>query len=140
MNSALEIEYENPLKNAVSSSVLGRKEFVDTIRAKYLGNQTVDKEIPALKKLRLRPSADEIETAVDEECSKDLKLTRNIKIYLNQRLTGARIKKIGEEFGLGESGVSQVCCRLEKRIVSDDGLRRMINRIEMAVNLSKVKT
>jgi REP element-mobilizing transposase RayT len=140
VESVLKIECENPLKNAVSSTVLGSKEFVDTIRAEHLGNQTVDREIPALKELRLRPSADAIETAVDRVCIGDPKLARNIKVYLNQRHTRVRLKKIGEEFGLGESGVSQVCRRLEKRLINDDGLRRMVSRIETAITLSRVKT
>jgi len=43
----------------------------------------------------------------------------NVKVYLCQRYTCKKFKKIGLHFGTGESGVSQACMRVAQKIEKD---------------------
>ena len=42
-------QYESPLKDVVSSTLLGTQEFINFIKDKYLSGQKEDKDLPALK-------------------------------------------------------------------------------------------
>ena len=72
--------------------------------------------------------------------TKDKGLARNVKMYLCQRLTGRKLKEIGLHFGIGESGVSQVCRRVVQKIEKDKKLKKKIARLEKQINLSRMKT
>ncbi len=71
--------------------------------------------------------------------SKDRALTRNVKIYLCQRYTGKKLKEIGLHFGIGQSGVSQVCRRVAQRIEKDKKLKKKIDKLEKQIYLSRMK-
>ena len=72
--------------------------------------------------------------------TQDNVLARNVKMYLCQRYTGKRLKEIGLQFGIGESGVSQACRRVAQRIEKDKKLKKKIVRLEKQINLSRMKT
>jgi chromosomal replication initiation ATPase DnaA len=58
--------------------------------------------------------------------SKDKVLARNVKMYLCQRYTGKKLKKIGLHFGIGESGVSQACKRVAQKTEKDKKLKKRL--------------
>ncbi len=60
----------------------------------------------------------------------------NVKMYLCQRYTGKKFKGIGLHFGIGESGVSQVCRRVAQKIETDRKLKKKIVRLEKQINLA----
>ena len=131
-------EYESPLKDVVSSTLLGTQEFIEIIKDKYLSDQKEDKNIPALKVLKKKITIEDISYEVDEMIKDDAKLSRSIKIYLSQRYTGERLDDIGERFGIGGSGVCQVGRRIAGKLEKEKALAKNIKKIEG--NLSRMKT
>jgi chromosomal replication initiation ATPase DnaA len=63
----------------------------------------------------------------------------NEKMYSKASVTGS-LKDIGTYFGIGESGVSQACRRVEDKIRNDKKLGRKIAKIEKRLNMSRMKT
>jgi len=47
-------------------------------------------------------------------------------MYLCQKYTGEKLKKIGLQFGIGESGVSQSCRRVAQKIEKDKNLKKRL--------------
>ena len=128
-------EYSSPLDEAVGSAILGREDFIREIKEKYLSGENADKEIPALRALADRVSAEDLYMEAEKTFSDDPVMERNIRIYLAKRYTEKRLKEIGDEFGIGESAVSQVCRRLSARIEKDrrlkKGLAGIIKRLRL---------
>jgi putative transposase len=131
-------EYESPLKDVVSSTLLGTQGFIGGIKEKYLSNQKEDKNVPALKDLKRKITIEDISDEVDKAIKEDMKLGRIIKIYLSQRNSGEMLEDIGERFGIGGSGVCQVGRRISERLKKDKELAKTVKKIED--NLSKMKT
>ncbi len=129
---------ESPLKNLAGGIILGCQEFVETIRAEHLADKRPGRDLPALKELQVKPQAFHIEAVVDRIVSDDAKLARNLKIYFIRKCSGSPLRAIGERFGLGESGVSQVSRRLEKRKANDPGLKNLMKKIDKAIKFSRV--
>jgi putative transposase len=77
---------------------------------------------------------------VDSLFSDQTRLSRNIKIYLAKKFTGKPLKEIGEEFGIGESGVSQTCRRFSQQIEHNRKVKNKIERIIKILKLSRMKT
>ena len=98
VNSLINTEYNTPLDEVVGSSILGRLEFINEIKEKYISGKKSDNDIPALKKLADRVSIDDIHKAVESTYSDDPGLGRNIKIYLAKSYTGKRLREIGDAF------------------------------------------
>ena len=133
-------EYDSPLNEVVSSTLLGSADFIAHIKEKFLAAKKPDKELPALKELVKKTSMQDIFDEVEVVLNEDKNLTRNIKIYLCQRYTGNKLKEIGLQFGIGESGVSQACRRVANKIEKDKKLKKKIERLEKQINLSRMKT
>lgn len=53
------------MKEAVSSTILGSVDFIGAIKDKYLSTKKVDPNLPALKELSGKLSADEITEQVE---------------------------------------------------------------------------
>jgi REP element-mobilizing transposase RayT len=139
VNALAAQEYNSPLDEVVSSTLLGSADFIAFIKANYLSAKKPDKELPALKELVIKISMQDIFEEVELVFSKDRALTRNVKIYLCQRFTGKKLKEIGSHFGIGESGVSQVCRRVAQRIEKDKKLKKKIDKLEKQIYLSRMK-
>ena len=140
VNSYIHREYDSPLDSVVSSTLLGSPAFIEFIKDKYLSGKNLDKELPALKELTPKASINDIFAKVEAAFRKDKAFSRNAKIYFCQRYTGEKLKDIGIHFGIGESGVSQVCRRVAQRIEKDEKLKRKMNRIARGLNMSRMKT
>jgi REP element-mobilizing transposase RayT len=123
-------QYESPLKGVVSSTLLGTKEFIAFIKDKYLSEQRDDKDLPALKMLKRGVTIEKITEEVDKAVKGDKRLSRNIKIYLNQRLTGKRLDDIGAHFEIGGSGVCQAARRIADLLKKDKALLKTVKKIE----------
>ena len=133
-------EYDSPLNEVVSSTLLGSADFIAFIKDNYLSVKRPDKELPALKELVQKNSIEDIFEIVELAFSRDKALARNVKMYLCQRNTGKKLKEIGLHFGIGESGVSQACRRVVQKIEKDKKLKKKIVRLEKQINLSRMKT
>ncbi len=65
----------------------------------------------------------------------DVKLARQVKLYLCHRHSGTKLKEIGNRFGIGESGVTQASRRIGQKASMDKKLRRIIKAIERRITL-----
>ena len=133
-------EYESPLKQVVSSTLLGSADFITCIKDNIISAQKPDKELPALKELVQKASMQDIFEAVDLNFPQDKALARNVKMYLCQKYTSKKLKQIGLQFGIGESGVSQSCRRVAQKTEKDKKLKKKIDRLEKQINMSRMKT
>lgn len=125
----LDSEYDSPLKDAIASTILGRAEFVTEVSEQKLGETRGVRNVPAVKALAFSPSMSEIITRINEE-QVDKKLLRNISIYCCQRFSGAKLKDIGEYFGISDAAVSQTSRRLVLKSEKDQVLKKLIERLE----------
>ena len=128
-------EYDSPLDEVVSSTLLGSADFIAFIKDNFLSAKKPDKELPALKELVKKTSIQDIFEEVELVFNKDKMMARTVKMYLCQRYTGKKLKEIGLHFGIGESGVSQACRRVAQKIEKDKKLKKKIVGLEQRINL-----
>ena len=140
VNALAHEQYDSPLDQVVSSTLLGSADFIAFIKDNFLSTKKPDKELPALKELVKKTSIQDIFEKVELVFPKEKVLARNVKMYLCQRNTGKKLKEIGLHFGIGESGVSQASRRVAQKIEKDKKLKKKIVRLEKQINLSRMKT
>ena len=92
MNKLINTEYGSPLKDAVGSAILGKENFIREIKEKYLSGKMADKDIPAIRALADRVSAEALYSEAEKIFSDDPVLLRNMKIYLAKRFTEKAFK------------------------------------------------
>jgi len=109
-----------------SMTVLGRREFVDEIKGKYLSTQRVSRDLPATRELRTRPEIQQIIDAVAGELKGDHRLEKKMTIYLCHHFSGCTLKEIGAHFGVGESAVSENSKRFAMTLYKDQRLAEMV--------------
>ena len=140
INAYARQEYDSPLEQVVSSTLLGSADFITFIRENFLSAKKPDKELPALIELVKKPSIEDIFKQAELVFTKDKVMARNVKIYLCQRYTGKKLMEIGSHFGIGESGVSQACRRVAQKIEKDKMLKKKIVGLAKQINMSRMKT
>lgn len=140
VNALVRQEYDSPLDEVVSSTLLGSADFIAFIKDNFLSAKKPDRELPALKELVKKNSIQDIFEKVELVFNKDKVMARNVKMYLCQRYTGKKLKDIGLHFGIGESGVSQACRRVAQKVEKDKKLKKKIVRLEKQIKLSRMKT
>jgi REP element-mobilizing transposase RayT len=129
VDDAAKQETESPLKGAVASTILGRSGFLKLITETYLGEIEEDRNLPAVRKLN-RPTLEEIIGTVETLINNDVTLSRKISIYFCQRYSGARLREIGERFGLSDAAVSQVSKRLRAASENDVAIKKQLKQVE----------
>lgn len=127
---------EDPLKDATSILILGKSDFVDEIREKYLGGRKRGRDIPALKELT-KVSLGTIIEETEKEFSGKPALAKRAALYLSHRYSGRSLREIGERFGIGESAVSQASRRFEADM-KGRLLKRKVARVGKTLGLSRV--
>ena len=140
VNALVRQEYDSPLDEVVSSTLLGSADFIAFIKDNFLSAKKPDRELPALKELVKKNSIQDLFEKVELVFNKDKVMARNVKMYLCQRYTGKKLKDIGLHFGIGESGVSQACRRVAQKVEKDKKLKKKIVRLEKQIKLSRMKT
>jgi len=128
----------DPLAGSVASTILGTDDFVRDIREKYLEGRTSDRDIPALRELTRRPDIMMIKEAVEEAFPGNGRLARSAGIYLCHRFSGAKLKDIGDLYGISESGVTQAGKRFEETMKKDSSLEKRVLEIARKLSLSIV--
>jgi len=122
--------YESPLNDVTSSTLLGSPGFITFIRDNFLADKPLDKNLPALRELLKRPSIPAIIDSVKTAFIGPPRLRRSVTIYLCQQHTGLKLEDIGKQFGIGESGVSQASRRIAEKMKSDKKFQKMVLQIE----------
>ena len=119
----------DPLAGSIASTILGTDEFIRDIREKYLEGMEPGRDLPALRELAGGPALEDIKAASEEVFPGEDKLARMAGIYLCWRFSGAKLKEIGDLYGLTESGVNRTCRRLEGRMEKDRELKERVREI-----------
>ena len=57
-------------------------------------------------------------------------LWSNVSLYCCQKYSGAKLKDIGERFGISDAAVSQASRRLALKAETDQQLQEMLDRVE----------
>jgi len=137
VNDLLKQDYSSPLGRSVAAAILGSEEFIAAIEEKYLREKGTDRNLPELRKITRRMSLDEIIQAVRSHLGEERTADKAI-IYLCHKYSGARLKEIGERFGVGESAVSQISKRFGQKINEDAEIKRMIQGLKERLRIVNV--
>lgn len=122
-------EMENPLAGAVGTAILGSHEFIARIEERHIKDKDGNPDVPDLKKVACRWSVKEIVETVKATVKEENRLTRKLCIYMCHRYSGARLKEIGDLFGVGAAGVSQESRRFAAVIREDGDLKKLVDEL-----------
>lgn len=139
VNKMIDKPYTSPLKEAVGSTLLDSSDFIGFIKDGYISGKRKDKELPALRLLAEKTSRQDPFAEVEVEFEDQQSLARNIKMYLCRRYTAEKLKGIARHFDIGESGVSPAYKRFLQKLTQDKKLIKKVEKIELKLNLSRVK-
>ena len=122
-----EVEYS--LDCSAATAILGSPEFMATIETKYLSSKEPDRNLPELRKISRRLSLDAIIEEAVSCFGVNRQLATKAGIYISHKYSGARLKEIGERFGVGESAVSQASKRFAGMMAEDADLRDLVYKL-----------
>ncbi len=121
---------ETPLKNTVGSTVLGTPEFVEMITSERLPKHGDVRDIPAIRQLTPGLSPNETLEKIEACFGQTGRLLRDLTLWCSREYSGAKLKEIGERFGLSDAAVSQACRRLTLRAKTDLELMSLLERAD----------
>lgn len=130
-------EYNSPLNEVTAATILGGVEFVTEITARHVDGKQPDRDLPAVGKLFARPTMDAIIAAARNLAGND-RLSKKAGIYLCHKYSGAKLKEIGERFGIKESAITQASRRFAQEMERDEELRGLVERAGTKLGLSNV--
>lgn len=113
-------------EKSASMAILGSPKFVNQIKETYLKRQPVTRDLPAVRRLNVRPEINNIVNAVARELREDHRLVKKMSIYLCHRFSGCSLKEIGDYFGVGESAVCGNSQRFAAILCGDQRLAEMV--------------
>ena len=110
--------------------------FSSSQKSKFLSlkKQIPIPNVPAVRKLS-RPAPDEIISAIGQEPGMTESFSRNVCIYFCHRFSGARLREIGERFGLSDAAVSQASRRMRVISENDAVVRKQLEQIKSKLGL-----
>src|SRR3989338_712132 len=137
VKSLINREYDSPLKDTVSSTILGGADFIKEIKDKYLSGKEADRDIPALRELK-KVLIEDIMKEVEATFKGKHSFSKKAALYLCHRYSGRTLKEIGGYFGMGESGVSQSSRRFSLKLEVNKKLSKKVNSICKRLSLCNV--
>ena len=127
IKDGIDEEPSDPLEKVVASTLLGSERFMNWVREKWIDRLASHRDLPALKKLSLRPDLGTILKESEKRFGRGVIESRRVAMYLSHRLSGRLLGEIGDFFsGISPSGVSQNTCRLEKALERDKNLSQEV--------------
>lgn len=118
----------SPLAAALRT-ILGSRAFIAGIEERCLKEKPTAPDTHDIKKISCRLSPEEIFEKVRTATRQESRLAKKVSIYLCHRYSGARLKEIGELFGIGAAGVSQESRRFGIRLQSDSELKKLVDSL-----------
>jgi len=100
-------KYDSPLKGSIGTDVLGTTGFVRAVTETHVGNREMVRDLPALRQLSIRPSLEELISAVETVFIYNKKMARQAGMYLCHRYSGERIREIGKLYKVSESAITE---------------------------------
>lgn len=131
-------EREFTLDCSKATAILGSPEFMAFIEDKYILSREPDRNLPELRKLPRRLSLEAIIEEARGCFGESKQLAAKAGIYMSHKYSGARLKEIGERFGIGESAVSQASKRFAEKMVEDANLREIVKKLQDKLRLVNV--
>ena len=128
-------EQESPLVRVVAATILGSKDFVAEIQERHVDTKASDRNLPALRQLVNRPAIDQIIEMTKEAFGDNKCLAGKAAIYLCHRYSGAKLREIGERFGVKDSAVSQSSRRFEIGLGKDKELKKTVEKLVKSLEL-----
>jgi len=128
VNELREQGSESPLKGAVAATILGSPGFVKKITKAQLGETQTDRNVPAIRKLA-RTTLDEIVTTVGKLIAEDKTLAKKVSIYFCHRYSGARLREVGERFGMSDAAITQASKRVRVATDRDANVRKTLGLV-----------
>lgn len=138
VNDAINRDDDSLLKKVIASTILGSSEFVREMSQQHLGDIQADRNMPAIRALN-RPGIDEIIKAVKSAVKEETQ-AKKISIYFCHRISGARLREIGERFGMSDAAVTQASRRMRVAYEKDEALRKLFDEVKAKLKMSAVET
>lgn len=125
----------DPMKAASAVGIMGDPEFIGKIQAEYLiePKAVYDRELPQVNKLLPQPRLDDIRIACESLFCRENRYSRKVAIFLSHKMTRLPLKEIGELYAISISGITDICRRIRREIISNDTLAGTIAEIEKRV-------
>jgi hypothetical protein len=114
---------------STARAILGSSEFMSAIEEKYLINKEPDRNLPELRTITKRLSLESIIEGAGNCFGANEQLAAKASIYISHKYSGARLKEIGQRFGIGESAVSQASRRFAEKMAEDVELRTLVEKL-----------
>ena len=131
----LDKEYDNPLKEAFGSLILGSTAFREMITEQHLDFHQSARDVPALSLFVSRPSLEAIVNAVTEALGSQPKIARQASVYLCHRYSGEKLRDIGNMFKVRESAVSEASRLFAVKLAENEELAEQVARIRERVKI-----
>ena len=135
VEEGLRSNLRNPIEGSRAGVLLGREDFQDQIRAQLRMSKQRERDLPALRELRPRPTFKEIIHLVDRDHVTNIKEKRKAAIYLSHLYSGKTLKEIAEWFGgIQDSGVCQIVKRFTIELEKDKILFDRIEKLKVSIS------
>jgi putative transposase len=135
------IQKEKLIKNYITENthkglVLGSMDFAQEIYERYIKGRK-DEDVPAIRSFAKYEdlNKERVENIIKQFAKDDIRI-RKLTIYILRKYTQMTLKEIAAYYdGVGKTGISIMCKRLEDERQQDKNLDRLISRIEKACNV-----
>ncbi len=121
--------FPNPFESAKATGILAKPEFIENIRRSMPATSGVLSKPDFLGVGASLPSLAQVQTLTDAVLGRESSLSRKIAIHISHTTTGHSLRSIGEFFGIGESGIADICRRTRKELIHNETLARIIGEI-----------
>ena len=126
---------EHPLEKVVGSTILGSEGFIEWVRGRWVGKESINRDIPALRRLARWPDLSKILKETEKVFGSGTSESRRVALYLSHRLSGVSLREIGKFFGgIGPSAVTQNTRRFWDRLGEDRGLSKRVDGLKKALS------
>ncbi len=136
MEKHIEKPFKNPFYDVLVGAFLGKSEFIDWVKDKFIKSKEKDRELSAINKLRDKNiTVDIIREKTKNENLFSEKTRKQVEIYLIHKYTQEKLNDIQTVYPeLSISGISQNCRRLEIKRKKDRKLNELISKIEKGLD------
>ncbi|OGD09664.1 MAG: hypothetical protein A2Y86_08565 [Candidatus Aminicenantes bacterium RBG_13_62_12] len=139
VNEAVGRDIANPFSKTDAGFILGSEDFIARIKTNHLQDKPENREIPAIRGLRDKPTLENIQCAAAHVYAGDAKFARNVAIYLCCKNTDYCLGEIAKFYRVGKSTVGKIAIQMKTLVAVDKNLDRVVKKIETTVFSNKWK-
>jgi putative transposase len=122
-------EYDNPFRNTFGAAVLGTAEFIEMVTSEHLSEKGLDRAVPGIRQFKSNPKPEEILKAVAAVMGVNVKLARQVGMYLCHKYSGKKLREIGNLFGVGETAIAEARRLLSRKMEKDKELVEVMEKV-----------